>query len=256
MKPEVLCWFSVMLGQNLYWAEIKMMSVFSLETGTFVWSITASWHDWGSHLDINISTASDKIALNINMNLNRPINRYWCPIDSSLNETFIKTQQSDAFRRLKPCDYPSPWMFYAVQYSCSCLSTVHSNHRCSNIDSVRPWTMNGATAYFVGVYLFMQPVVFMTLLRGRENNKYQAEMKYEERILTNRGFKVLLGSHPRHRSLLLALLVCARIQDLNNEEQQSFHCQTSSSSSSPQTSSPSSLSRSLPSRIRRREILT
>ena len=92
------------------------------------------------------------------------------------------------------------------QYSCSCLSTVHSNHRCSNIGSVRPWTMNGATAYFVGVYLFMQPVVFMTLLRGRENNKYQAEMKYEERILTNRGFKVLLRSHPRHRSLLLALL--------------------------------------------------
>ena len=95
----------------------------------------------------------------------------------------------------------------STEYSCSCLSTVHSNHRYSNIDSVRPWTMNGATAYFVGVYLFMQPVVFMTLLRGRENNKYQAEMKYEERILTNRGFKVRLRSHPRHRSLLLALLV-------------------------------------------------
>ena len=130
-----------------------MLSVFNRETGTFVWSITARWHDWASHLDVNISTVSDNIALNINMNLNRPINRYWCPIDWSLNETFIKTQRSDAFMRLRPCYYQSPWMFYAAQYNC--LSTVHSKHRCSNIDSVRPWTMNGATAYFVGVFLFM-----------------------------------------------------------------------------------------------------
>ena len=183
-----------------------MMSVFSFETGTFVWSITASWHDWGSHLDINISTASDKIALNINMNLNRPINRYWCPIDSSLNETFIKTQQqSDAFRRLKPCDYPSPWMFYAAQLF------VHSSFKSWMFKYWFCKTLNNewCNSIFCGcVFIHAQAVVFMTLLRGRENNKYQPEMKYEERILTNRGFKVLgLRSHPRNRSLLLALLV-------------------------------------------------
>ena len=129
------------------------MSVFSFETGTFVWSITARWHARALHLDINISTVSDSITLNINMNLNRPINRYWCPIDSSLNETFIKTQQqSDAFRRLKPCAIIHHLECFMQP---SCLYTVHSNHGCSNIDSVRPWTMNGATAYFVGVFLFM-----------------------------------------------------------------------------------------------------
>ena len=133
-----------------------LSAVFHRETGTFVWSITERWHDWASHLDINISTESDNIGLNINMNLNRSINRYWCPIDSSLNETFIKTQQAAEW-----CIYEAEAGLVIINHlECFMqlfVHTVHSNHGCTNIDSVRPWTMNGgATANFVGVYLFMQ----------------------------------------------------------------------------------------------------
>ena len=76
----------------------------------------------------------------------------------------------------------------------------------------------------------------MRMLQGKENNKYQAKMNYEERILTNhRGFKV--------HQVTSQLPPAPRISDLNNEKQQSFHCRASSSSSSPQTSSAASLSR-------------